>query len=36
MFDYVMILIEEFIEILPEFATIFLALGIAGNLVFRK
>lgn len=36
MFDYVYLLIEEFIDYLPQFALIFLVLGIVGNLVFRK
>ena len=36
MFDYVFLLIEDFLNYLPYFVLVFLVLGIVGNLVFRK
>lgn len=36
MFEYVYLLIQDFLNYLPAFALIFLVLGIVGNLTFRR
>lgn len=36
MFDIVYDLIMQFIQYLPDFTLIYIILGIAGNIVFRK
>ncbi len=36
MFDLVYIMIEEFMEILPYLALLYVVLDIVGNIVFRK
>lgn len=36
MFEYVYVMIQDFLNYLPSYALIFLVLGIVGNLVFRK
>lgn len=36
MFEYAQILLEQFMSYLPTWSAIFVALGIAGNVTFRK
>lgn len=36
MFEYVEILLEQFMTYLPQWALIFIVLGIAGAIVFKK
>lgn len=36
MWDIVYLMVQEFVDMLPTLATLFLVLGIVGNMVFRN